>query len=522
MGLFEAPYGNPDSAAAVARSTAHRALAREAAAASIVLLRNARARLPLNAPARGAQALRLAVIGEDATEARVGGYSPPGARAVSILDGIRAAAPAGTTVRSAPGVPRLFSPTVVIPASAWSAQQDAATDRGLHGEYWDNITMSGAPRLTRVDPEIDFGWTLNSPGRGIPYDWYSARWAGTLTAPASGVRTLAVEGNDGYRLYVDDVLRLDNWQKASYGTRSVPVQFAPRSRHRVRLEYFEATGNARLKLRWDAGVRDPREREITRAVALARTSDVAIVVAGIEEGEFRDRALLGLPGQQEQLIRRVAATGTPVVVVLVGGSAITMPWLDRVDAVVDVWYPGQEGGHAVADVLFGRVNPAGRLPLTFPMHEGQVPLHYAHKPTGRGDDYLDLTGQPLFPFGHGLSYTTFSYTDLQVVVQPNANPLDLTVRATITNTGTRAGSEVVQLYLHDVLATVARPVMELAGFARVSIQPGASHAVQFQISRAQLSLLDASMRRVVEPGMWRIMVGASSKDIRLRTEINVP
>ncbi len=199
-----------------------------------------------------------------------------------------------------------------------------------------------------------------------------------------------------------------------------------------------------------------------------------------------------------------------------------MPWLDRVDAVLDVWYPGQEGGHAVADVLFGRVNPAGRLPLTFPMHEGQVPLHYAHKPTGRGDDYLDLTGQPLFPFGHGLSYTTFSYKDLQVVVQPGANSSALTVSATITNTGARAGSEVVQLYLHDVLASVARPVTELAGFSRVTLAPGASQVVQFQIARAQLSLLDANMRRVVEPGMWRIMVGASSKDIRLRTEINVP
>jgi beta-glucosidase len=176
----------------------------------------------------------------------------------------------------------------------------------------------------------------------------------------------------------------------------------------------------------------------------------------------------------------------------------------------------------VADVLFGRTNPSARLPLTFPMHEGQVPLYYAHKPTGRGDDYLDLTGQPLFPFGHGLSYTTFTYTDLAVDIRPPADSTALVVSATITNSGPRAGDEVVQLYLHDVLATVARPVMELAGFARVALAPQQSRTVTLRVSRAQLSLLDADMKRVIEPGAWRIMVGASSKDIRLRQEVQIP
>ncbi len=517
LGLFEAPYGDPDSAAALARSADHRALAREAAAASVVLLRNERRRLPL-----AARAQRIAVIGADATEARVGGYSPPGARVVSILDGIRAAAPTGSRVMSAPGVPRVFKSLAVIPGSAWSTVRDGARTSGLHAEYWDNITMDGAPRITRVDPQVDFGWTLSSPGRGIPFDWYSARWTSTLTVPAGGVRTFGVEGNDGYRLYLDGTLVIDNWRKQSYGTRSIPVTLAAQSRHEIRLEFFEATGSARLKLLWDVGVRDTQDAAIAQAVTLARTSDVAVVVAGIEEGEFRDRAKLGLPGRQEDLIRRVAATGTPTVVVLVGGSAITMPWLDRVDAVLDAWYPGQEGGHAVADVLFGKTNPAARLPLTFPVHEGQVPLHYAHKPTGRGDDYLDLTGQPLFPFGHGLSYTTFVYRDLTIDVHPAGDSVALVVNATIQNTGTRAGDEVVQLYLRDVLASVARPVMELAGFARITLAPAESRTVTFRVSREQLGLLDADLRRVVEPGTWRIMVGASAKDVRLRREVLVP
>ncbi len=183
----------------------------------------------------------------------------------------------------------------------------------------------------------------------------------------------------------------------------------------MRLEYFESTGNARVKLVWDAGVRDDWRGAIDSAVSVARRSQVAVVVAGLEEGEFRDRALLSLPGHQEELIERVAATGRPTIVVLVGGGAITMSrWLDGVPAVVDAWYSGEMGGRAVADVLFGDYDPAGRLPTTWPMFEGQLPLYYNHKPTGRGDDYLDLTGQPLFPFGYGLSYTNFEYSGLSI------------------------------------------------------------------------------------------------------------
>jgi beta-glucosidase len=245
-------------------------------------------------------------------------------------------------------------------------------------------------------------------------------------------------------------------------------------------------------------------------------------VAGLEEGEFRDRARLGLPGRQEALIRAVAATGTPTVVVLVGGSAITMSsWLDRVDAVIDVWYPGEEGGTGVADVLFGDVNPAGRLPVTFPVAEGQLPLSYNHKPTGRGDDYLDLTGMALFPFGFGLSYTTFEYSGLRIEPANIDATGTISVTCRVTNAGARAGDEVVQLYLRDVLASVARPVMELRGFERVHLKPGESTDVTFRVGREDLKMLDRDMRWVVEPGVFRVLVGASSKDIRLRGEFTV-
>jgi beta-glucosidase len=336
------------------------------------------------------------------------------------------------------------------------------------------------------------------------------------------VKRLGVEANDGYRLFLDGKLLIDDWQKRSFGSRLANVKLVPGSSHEVRLEYFESTGNARVKLVWDAGVRDDWRGAIDSAVSVARRSQVAVVVAGLEEGEFRDRALLSLPGHQEELIERVAATGRPTIVVLVGGGAITMSrWLDGVPAVVDAWYSGEMGGRAVADVLFGDYDPAGRLPTTWPMFEGQLPLYYNHKPTGRGDDYLDLTGQPLFPFGYGLSYTNFEYSGLSIE-SPEITPTgSTTVRCRVTNSGSRAGDEVVQLYVRDLLASVARPVMELAGFRRVHLAPGESQEVAFTVGRGQLQMLDRDLHWIVEPGTFRLLIGASSRDIRLRGDLVV-
>ena len=517
LGLFEQPYVDADSAAFWSGHSDHRALALEAARASIVLLRNERRTLPLAA----SRVRSIAVIGEDATEARLGGYSGPGNGKVSILDGLRSKVGRAGAVRYAPGPGRASRTYVVVPAAALSSVTDGRRIPGLAAEYFDNNHLAGAPRVRRVDREVDFGWTLDSPAREIPFDWYSVRWTGTLSVPAGGVQRLGVEGNDGYRLYVDDSLVIDNWRKQSYGARLASVALRGGTAYAIRLEYFESTGNARVKLVWDAGVRDDWRAKIDSAVALSRTSDVAVVVAGIEEGEFRDRASLALPGHQQELIRSIARTGKPTIVVLVGGSAITMPWLDEVGAVVDVWYPGEAGGTAVADVLFGDTNPAGRLPITFPMAEGQLPLRYNHKPTGRGDDYLDLTGQPLFPFGFGLSYTTFEYSNLVIEPKTTGTTGSARVRFTITNTGDRAGDEVAQLYVRDVLSTVARPVMQLVGFERVRLGPGESKTLTIVLANEQLRMLDADMRWVVEPGVFRIMVGASSRDIRLRGELLV-
>ncbi|HJU75239.1 MAG TPA: glycoside hydrolase family 3 N-terminal domain-containing protein, partial [Gemmatimonadaceae bacterium] len=277
LGLFERPFVDADSAAYWNGHLTHRALARDAARAAVVLLRNVRQTLPL-----GRSLKSLAISGTDAREARLGGYSASTTRATSILDGLRAALGTSTTIRYAPGPGRLAPEHVVIAARHLSHVANGQTHRGVRGEYFANNRLEGEPAIARSDSIIDFRWTLNSPGRGIPFDWYSARWRGTLTAPTL-VRRIGIEGNDGYRLWLNGRLLIDNWTKRSYGTRAVEIAWTPGSRHDVRLEFFESTGNARVKLVWDAGVSPNGWRaSVDSAVALARRSDVAVVVAGIE------------------------------------------------------------------------------------------------------------------------------------------------------------------------------------------------------------------------------------------------
>jgi beta-glucosidase len=255
---------------------------------------------------------------------------------------------------------------------------------------------------------------------------------------------------------------------------------------------------------------------IQDAVRLARESDVTIVVAGIEEGEGRDRAFLDLPGNQEELISSVAATGTPTVVLLIAGAPVTMrSWLTKVDAVVDAWYPGQEGGTAVADVLFGDVNPSGRLPITFPLSVGQCPTYYNLEPSGRGYDYVDLTGQPQFAFGFGLSYTTFEYSNLKITPAKAAPGALITISFDLKNAGPVPGCEVPQLYIHDLVASMVRPMKELKDFTRVSLDPGEKKTVTFHLPQDRLAFWNARMRKVVEPGQFDVMIGASASDLRL-------
>jgi len=262
------------------------------------------------------------------------------------------------------------------------------------------------------------------------------------------------------------------------------------------------------------------------AVKIAKRSDVAVLFVGNSEeteGEGRDRCNLDLPGVQEDLIKNICDTGTPVVVVLINGSAITMTkWLNDVQAVVEAWYLGEEGGNAIADVLFGDYNPGGKLPITFPKTVGQLPLYYNYKPTGRIYDYVDLRGkQPLFPFGHGLSYTEFEYSNLKIHPEKISPKGKVNISVDVKNIGKYKGDEVVQLYIHDAVATIAKPVKELKGFKRITLEPGEKETVNFTLTSEDLASYDVNMNLVVEPGVFEVMVGSSSEDIRLNGSFEV-
>ena len=262
------------------------------------------------------------------------------------------------------------------------------------------------------------------------------------------------------------------------------------------------------------------------AIKIAKKSNVAILFVGNSEeteGEGKDRCNLDLPGVQEDLIKEICDTGTPVVVVLVNGSAITMSkWIDTVQAVVEAWYPGEEGGNAIADVLFGDYNPAGRLPITFPKTVGQLPLYYNHKPTGRGYDYVDLRGkQALFPFGYGLSYTEFEYSNLKINPEKINSGEKVNISVDVKNIGRYKGDEVVQLYIHDAVATIAKPVKELKRFKRITLEPEKKKAVNFILLSQDLVSYDINMNLGVEPGIFEVMIGSSSEDIRLKGSFEV-
>jgi beta-glucosidase len=273
---------------------------------------------------------------------------------------------------------------------------------------------------------------------------------------------------------------------------------------------------------------------IAEAEEAARAAQVAIVAVGgrsglrpeCTSGEFRDAADLGLTGVQQALVEAVVATGTPTVVVLINGRVFALPWIaENVPAVIEAWLPGEEGGGAVADVLFGRANPAGRLPISMPRSVGQVPVYYNHKSGGGKSqmlgDYSDGPTTPLFAFGHGLSYTCFEYAELRVDPErPQANET-ITIELDVTNSGERDGDEVVQLYLRDVVASLTRPVKQLAGFARFHLAAGQTRHLRFRVDLSQLAFYDASLRQRIEPGEIEVMVGASSADIRQRARFEI-
>ena len=547
LGLFDPPESVPYARIpySVNQSDEHDRLARRMAQESVVLLKNDGV-LPLSRSLES-----IAVVGPNADEVMtlLGNYYGTPARPVTVLAGIRNAAGPGTKVLYARGAdlvegrPDPRAVPAIEPAFLRAGAGDAPA--GLRGEYFRGRDLQGPALLTRVDPTVDFRWDRGSPTsdlvargelpaeRGLPDDDFSVRWTGQLRPPVSGRYELTVTGDDGFRLDVDGRRVLDEWTTTSRArAKSVSLDLHAGRAYDVRLEYFEAIRDAEIRLGWRRpGAKDPFDE----ALDAARAADVVVFVGGltgdVEGEEMRvsypgfaggDRVDIALPATQDRLLRAVHATGKPVVLVLLAGSAIAVEWAQaNLPAILVGWYPGQQGGNAVADVLFGKVSPSGRLPVTFYRSAAQLPPFADYDMTGRTYRYFE--GEPLYPFGHGLSYTHFQYSDLRIDKTGVAAGDAVEVSLGVKNTGARAGDEVVQLYARAVAPKVPMPLKQLRGFERVSLRPGEQRRVTFRLTPAEdLAHYDvASKAFTVDPGEYEMQIGASSRDIRLRGRVRV-
>jgi len=502
----------------------HAAVARTVAEQGTVLLRNAGGILPLNS----GTVHSIAVIGADGgADAMTGGGGSAAVVAPSVVTpyrGIADRAGRGVEVRYAEGAFPLGGPLPSVPPRYLTPSSGGG--QGLTVQLYNNMTLAGAPVLTRVDSNVSADWHDQSPGQGVNANQWSARWTGTITAPATGEYTFSLTSDDGSRLFVNGALTIDNWRNQGPTTETGKVTLAAGQPVQIEVDYYQDDGGDSVSLGWQV----PSQTSLMdQAVALARSSDVAVVFAGDFESEGADLSSIDLPGEQNQLISAVAAANPNTIVVLNTGSAVAMPWLDAVKAVLEAWYPGQEDGHAVAAVLFGDVNPSGKLPVTFPRSLADVPAATAAQWPGVGGQvqysegldvgyrWYDAKGiAPRFPFGFGLSYTTFRFESLRIA---KGRARSVRVSAEITNTGRRSGADVVQLYV-GAPASTGEPPWQLKGFKKVQVAAGQTRRVTFELPATAFAQWDTTARGwVVGAGTYRIGIGDSEADLPLRANV---
>ena len=524
LGMFDPPEKVPYAQIPyeVNDSKEHQALALRVARESIVLLKNEGNLLPLRKDLKS-----IAVIGPNADDLQVlmGNYNGTPSRAATPLEGIRGKVSPATKLYYARGceIARGVLPLTVVPPTCLRPTDPDASQVGLTAAYYDNPEFEGEPVVARVDPMVDSRWKGASPLTGQVGDAFAVRWTGSLVAPVTGTYKLGVNGSTGYTLYVNGTLLVEHQGVICPRIRTKAVDLEAGRFYSLRLDYVNRGLDPQAQLLWSV----PRTDYLTEAVEVARKAEVVVMVMGLSaalEGEEMpvqvdgfaggDRIDIGLPGPQEDLLKRIHALGKPMVLVLLNGSAVAVNWAaEHVPAIVEAWYPGQAGGDAIADVLFGDYNPSGRLPVTFYKSAEDLPPFEDYRMQGR--TYRYFPGEPLFPFGYGLSYTTFAYSNLRLSAKTIGSGDTLTVSVDVQNVGERAGDEVVQLYVSDVVASVPVPIRQLQGFERIQLLPGETKTVTFALSPRQLSLIDSDGRRVVEPGEFRISVGGcqpESKD----------
>ncbi|WP_426060911.1 glycoside hydrolase family 3 C-terminal domain-containing protein [Hymenobacter sp. B1770] len=495
----------------VVESAPHQAHALKMARESVVLLKNERNTLPLRKNLK-----KIAVLGPNADNESVqlGNYNGFPTDIVTPLEGIRAKVGKGTEVMYVQGVDYasniVYEPLDINKNLAYNGQP------GFRAEYFRGTNLEGAAVATRQEAGLDryLANVKMEVAPGLPAENFSARYQTSFTPEKTEELALQISGDDGYRLFVDDKLVIDAWQGRGLSTNQHVLNVTAGKKLNLRLEYFQTDRRTILKFTGAKVV----PMNAANILARVKDADAIVFVGGISpklEGEEMnvkvpgfsggDRTTIGLPAVQTELLKVLHGTGKPVVFALMTGSAIATPWeAANLPAIVNSWYGGQAAGTALADVLFGNYNPSGRLPVTFYKSEIQLPPFDNYDMEGR--TYRYFKGEPLFPFGHGLSYTTFKYSGLKVLPQAaTGQPVQVSVQ--VQNTGSRAGDEVVQLYVRHAGTSgrVARHALQ--GFRRVTLAPGARLTVQFTLSPRQLSRLDAQARRIEAPGKVQLFAG---------------
>lgn len=527
LGVFDPPGRVPFSTIPGSRigCRKHARLALQAARESIVLLKNTpvkgRPLLPFNP-----KTIRsIAVIGNNAHECLFGHYSgTPVHPAISSAAGLQTYRPRGVTVRTVKW--RYYRDDEFAPFTG-ELLEPAAGDRskkGFYAEYFDNCHLQGKPVGARVDPQINFNWLWVSDPF-VRTDNYSVRWTATLRPNVSGVYKFKQRFNSGLRFYVNDRLVEDLWRDFIHGRdrKLISVPLEAGKEYRIRIEHFATDkypARKSVQLEWNQPLEDAA-RNFSDEVNAARECDAVVAVLGIStryECEGMDRKDIGLPREQIEMLKRIIKVNPRTVVILEAGSSMDIRSIAaQVPAIMISWYPGERGGQAIADVLFGRFNPAGRLPLTFYRSLRQLPAFDDYEPS-RGRTYMFLRSKPLYPFGHGLSYTNFKYANLRLKPAKLMTDTLLTVSVDIRNTGKRDGDEVVQFYARNPKAPAPRALRAMKAFRRVRVRRGCSRLVTAQIALRDLAYYNESeCRFVLEPGTLTIEAGASSADIRVRT-----
>ncbi len=516
---------------------ADRALALQVARESMVLLKNEDHVLPLPKDLG-----TIAVIGPNADQGAVllGNYNGSPADSITPLRGIRSAVDSGTHVLYAVGseLATGFPVMQPVPTGLFHTTDGAP---GLRTDYFDNDSLGGTPAFTGTDSSIDADWGVGAPRPGMPVDGFGVRWTGTFTPPDTGSYVLGLRGTVKFDLWLDDSLVVTSarhgaraGQRGEFATpvsrRSAPLTLDGGHAYRFRVEASDSTGDAQLHLTWAP----PSAYLESEALRTAAGADAVVLVLGLtshmEGEEMRlhidgfdggDRTKLVLPDPQEQLMQKIVALGKPTVLVLLNGSALAINWANaHVPAILDAWYPGEAGGTAIAETLFGDYDPGGRLPVTFYHSVHDLPPFDSYGMAGR--TYRFYHGTPLYPFGYGLSYTTFAYSNLRTSTNSLGPGDTVTVSVDVRNTGDRTGDEVVQLYVRYPRSAVARPIEDLRGFDRVTLKPGQTRTVRMKVPASSLAYW-APMRQqwVLERTPVQLAVGASSADIRLTKTIQV-